>query len=367
MKKKNVLIILSITLFTLTACGRTNEEEEINQQQLDMELQEDVYDVMEDVKDTEQNVLTDLFENVEPKFSGIGPYGYFDNAESQVFNGVEVTYRLPMNDSGLVYEILSAGWYDLSNGDTIVLEAVYDKQEMASAGIIPASDTKEYVVTGLPEYIESIDALTESDINYLCEYGKEKIFENISESSSKMQSEAEFYYDFMNSLYINEEQYYEDLGDEEKRKQASEMQRKYRSAYYALDNEEIRLTTEPIQYSMEFTPIPVEMDVVYTNTRGDSTSVIDTSGFASSHSLVIVYEMTAVDNVQGETKFYYAIELSGNSKCTGIFIDAEGKLNTDSVWTMSYSSIHMESISKKMIEKESVLTGEPYNCEKIIF
>lgn len=66
----------------------------------------------------------------------------------------------------------------VANGDTVTITAYYDKSAALDEGIIIADDTYDYTVEGMPEYIDSVDELNDTELETL----RAGFLENVKEA-----------------------------------------------------------------------------------------------------------------------------------------------------------------------------------------
>ena len=136
---------------------------------------DDVINYKWDVEDDISDYLTIKvkYKDGDYKVTGLEKVAKFDP-----FADVTVTFDgvSPDGSANIIYEGSDfSSWdfscdksYGLKNGDTVkVTVNVYDLASYAEQyGKLPADTTKEYTVSGLPEYVKSFDSLTEDFLNY---------------------------------------------------------------------------------------------------------------------------------------------------------------------------------------------------------
>lgn len=66
----------------------------------------------------------------------------------------------------------------VANGDTVTITAYYDKSAALDEGIIIADDTYDYTVEGMPEYVDSVDELNDTELETL----RAGFLENVKEA-----------------------------------------------------------------------------------------------------------------------------------------------------------------------------------------
>lgn len=103
--------------------------------------------IVEGLPEIEQ---VDLFDNIDVSFQGIAPNvtAYLDNANTDSY--VRMSYKMDKNNN-------------LNIGDVITVTADYNKEDLLEAGYIALSDTKEFVVEGVAQYVSELSQIP-SDI-----------------------------------------------------------------------------------------------------------------------------------------------------------------------------------------------------------
>lgn len=116
--------------------------------------------VVSDLREVES---FDAFAGLEVTFSGISPDGR-----------VQYNYNGSNLNNGYFSCDKTSG---LSNGDTVTVRISYDMEYLAnSIGMVPTSLEKEYVVSGLDEYVESYGALSDDFVAGLKGETEDKIY-----------------------------------------------------------------------------------------------------------------------------------------------------------------------------------------------
>ncbi len=147
----------------------------------------------------------DAFADLEVTFEGVSPNGYlkYNYTGSQLS-----TYNFSCDKSS-----------GLRNGDTVVISIDGSNMESyaQNLGMIPESIQKEYTVSGLDEYVEKYEKVTEDLLATLKSEAEDSIYSytasNYSSSSSlsglayagyifESVKDATSYYDYANKLYI---------------------------------------------------------------------------------------------------------------------------------------------------------------------
>lgn len=103
--------------------------------------------IVEGLPEIEQ---VDIFDNIDVSFQGIAPNvtAYLDNANTDSY--VRMSYKMDKNNN-------------LNIGDVITVTADYNKEDLLEAGYIAESDTKEFVVEGVAQYVSELSQIP-SDI-----------------------------------------------------------------------------------------------------------------------------------------------------------------------------------------------------------
>lgn len=90
----------------------------------------------------------------------------------------KISVKLPVQGMMIRYDY---GDHDeVANGDTLTVTAEYDKEEMAKLGYKLKSDTAKIKVSGLPTYMDSIDQMTEENLQAMEKDVQEDIADHFS-------------------------------------------------------------------------------------------------------------------------------------------------------------------------------------------
>ena len=118
------------------------------------------------VEGLEEADVLDLFgeDDFEVELTGISPQISMtvNNNSTDDFIKRNVTYTLDKSSG-------------LANGDVVTITASYDNSVALSEGIVIATDTYEYTVEGMPEYVDSLETLSTDILDSL----KAKFVENV--------------------------------------------------------------------------------------------------------------------------------------------------------------------------------------------
>jgi len=116
----------------------------------------------DDVETTVENLdeisTIDLFKNVEVTFSGTAPDGYVSVTEPGTYDGISYDADV---------------YNDVTNGDVITVTAStysslgLEQYCIENFGGIPAETTKEYTVSGLPEYVTDFSQIPDEDVELM--------------------------------------------------------------------------------------------------------------------------------------------------------------------------------------------------------
>lgn len=105
----------------------------------------------------------DAFADVQVHFEGCAPFASAtveNNADNYFLQ--QVTYEMERDT-------------DLKNGDVVTVTAVYNDELVEEYDCIPETDTKEYPVEGLEEYITSFDDLQKVSLNEMLTDSRDRV------------------------------------------------------------------------------------------------------------------------------------------------------------------------------------------------
>lgn len=125
------------------------------------------------VEGLQEPVIIDAFQDVEVKFVGCAPY-----AEADVLNN--------SRDEFLKYvDFVVEPSKGLNNGDTVTVTAQYSERQAEEYGYVLQSDTREYTVEGLDEYVTEFSQIDKETLAAIEQQGKDLVEGRIARSGNR--------------------------------------------------------------------------------------------------------------------------------------------------------------------------------------
>lgn len=108
----------------------------------------------------------------------------FDKEMTEViFQGVNGEGTVQIKTEGDIFDMVSIEEEevrsDYSNGEKVILKAVYDGQELAEAGYYLKEEEKEYTVKGLSDYVNSLEDIPSKEFERLKQLSLEKMKDSL--------------------------------------------------------------------------------------------------------------------------------------------------------------------------------------------
>lgn len=124
------------------------------------------------IEGLEDKIQMSPFEGLSVKFNGVAPYGtvQLDKSNCKQYVIDNVTFH--------------CDYYDLSNGDTVIVKAEFNADIAERNGYVFTEDAKRYKVVGLPKYVSTMMGVTYSPVTAKMRYMVEQFVEG-SETSYK--------------------------------------------------------------------------------------------------------------------------------------------------------------------------------------
>lgn len=134
------------------------------------------------VESLEEPVQVDPFEGLEVSFSGIAPGGQLN-----------YTYS---GDSPAIstYSFSASQTYNLKNDDVVTITFSFNEQSMLQQGIVITDQEKDYVVSGLDEYVQSYAGLTADFLTAMKSEAEDKIYAYTASSYNNESSLSDLQY-----------------------------------------------------------------------------------------------------------------------------------------------------------------------------